>query len=351
MNNPLKIIYNWRYWPKEILYFPLVIKVFIVGAIRTRRIFYFSAANPNVSLGGFASDSKFLIHKNIPIKYKPTTAFILKSDDFSNMILKMYHENIRFPLIVKPDIGEGGFLVKKINSKEELEIFHQNHDMDYLLQEFIDLPLEVSVLVHDATGQLEISSITERGYITFIGDGKSNIKQLITKNRNSKYRQRKIKRLLHNELTKVLCKDEVWKPITIGNWDYGATYTNRSNFISEEMTSSFQAINEQVNLFHYARYDIKCSSMEALAKGDFIIIEINGVKGEPIHIYDLGTNLIYAYKEIFKHWNLIMDISIRNMKHGAKSTRFLPGMKILYNHLITKRQSVKPKSTNEKIKI
>jgi hypothetical protein len=343
MYNPIKIFYNWRYWPKEILYFPLAIKVFIFGAIRTGRIFYFSAANPNVSLGGFASDSKFKIHNNIPIQYKPITALILKSDVFSEVLIKMVHEGIRFPLIVKPDIGEGGFLVKKINTSEELEIFHQNHNMDYLLQEFIDLPIEVSILVHDASGQLEISSITEREYITFIGDGKSNIKKLISENRNSKYRQRKIKYLLHIDLGKVLHKDEVWKPITIGNWDYGATYTNRSNFMTKEMTNSFQAVNNQVGLFHYARYDIKCSSMESLAKGDFIIIEINGVKGEPIHIYDLGTNLVYAYKEIFKHWNYIMVISIRNMKKGAKPTPFLPGIKILYHHLITKRQSVKPK--------
>jgi glutathione synthase/RimK-type ligase-like ATP-grasp enzyme len=86
---------------------------------------------------------------------------------------------IEFPCIVKPDIGEGGFLVRRINSEIDLLVYHETHSMNYLVQELIDVPMEVSILVHNAKGKLEISSITERKPLTIFGDGRSTLRELI----------------------------------------------------------------------------------------------------------------------------------------------------------------------------
>jgi hypothetical protein len=60
----------------ELLYLPLTLYVFFIGSIRTGRLFYFSATNPEVPLGGFAGDSKYDILNRVPIEYKPRTLFV-----------------------------------------------------------------------------------------------------------------------------------------------------------------------------------------------------------------------------------------------------------------------------------
>jgi hypothetical protein len=81
-------------------------------------------------------------------------------------------------------------------------------------------------------------------------------------------------------------KGQKVKVLYVGNWDYGAKYIQRKDLINNQLVKSMREVNEKVGLFNYARYDIKCANAEELSKGNFKILEINGVKGEPIHIYD-----------------------------------------------------------------
>jgi hypothetical protein len=340
--NPIKILYTWRYWPMELLYLPLTLYIFFIGAFRAKRLFYFAAANPGVCLGGFAGDSKYNIIKKIPEKLRPLSFLVLKSDENSiSLTERLISENIKFPLIVKPDIGEGGFLVEKIYTICELHQYHCKHNMDYIVQNYIDDPLEFSVLIHNAKNKITVSSVTERKYLTLTGDGTSTVNDLLSQNSNTRFRQKKIKKVLKDKLNLLIEKDKIFQPISIGNWDYGATYIDKSEIINEEFTSVFNKINTQIGLFNYARFDVKCKSVSDLLQGKFSILEINGVKGEPIHIYDIKTTLFKAYKEIFRHWEFIMIISKRNIKSGVICPGFVEGFKILFNHYKTKKQSFK----------
>ena len=111
----IKLLWTWKYWPMELLYLPLTLYVFTIGALRTGRFFYFAAANPKVSLGGFAGDSKYDILSHIPVDYYPKSRLVRhKTADFSQVEALITSDEWQFPLIAKPDLGEGGFLVKKI---------------------------------------------------------------------------------------------------------------------------------------------------------------------------------------------------------------------------------------------
>lgn len=126
----------------ELLYFPLTLYIFLIGSLRTGKLFYFSAANPKISMGGFACDSKYQIITHIPLSLRPLTIFVLKEDSIQRVMELLVAEKISFPLIVKPDIGEGGFLVLRLTSVDQLEMYHAAHHMNYLIQEFIDYPIE-----------------------------------------------------------------------------------------------------------------------------------------------------------------------------------------------------------------
>lgn len=338
------LLWTWKYWPMELLYLPLTLYVFTIGALRTGRFFYFAAANPKVSLGGFAGDSKYDILSHVPIDYCPKSRLIRQeTEDFTQVEAIVTSAEWQFPLIAKPDLGEGGFLVKKIPDLAALKSYHQQYHTDYILQEFVSDPMELSILVHKTSGALQISSITERQYLTLVGDGTSTVAALLEQHPHARYRLQNLHKLLHQDWQRILSEDEVYQPIQIGNWDYGATYVDHSNKITPEFTQLFAQLNDDISLFDYARYDLKCTGWEALFEGKFKILEINGVKGEPIHIYDAKVTLWQAYREIFKHWEYILKISQRNRKSGAKCPSFRQGFQILLEHRRSKLDAVSRK--------
>lgn len=340
-------IYNWRYWPTELLYLPLTLYIFFIGSIKAGRLFYFAAANPRVPLGGFANDSKFYIIENIPDAYKPKTILILKNDTVDKLKFRIQEADFQFPIFAKPDIGEGGFLAKKISSWNELLNYHSKHNMDYLVQEFIPYPLELSILIHNANDEFNISSITERKHLSITGDGYSNLEKLLRMDNIARYRISSILNKCENQRDTVLEKGQTIKPTAIGNRNYGATFIERSELLNNSITESFGNLNKSINLFNYARYDIMCTSIEDFLQGQMKILEINGVKGEPIHIYDRKYSLLGAYKEIFKHWNLIMKISKRNIKDGFVCPSIKNGFCQLRNHYITKKKSLTNRKFHE----
>ncbi|OJJ13981.1 hypothetical protein BKI52_44755 [marine bacterium AO1-C] len=341
----IKLLWTWKYWPMELLYLPLTLYVFTIGALRTGRFFYFAATNPKVSLGGFAGDSKYHILSHIPAQFRPKTILIQKNTKNFDLITKIIHsQKFQFPLIAKPDLGEGGFLVKKIADMAALQAYHAQYRTSYILQEFVDDSLELSILVHNTSGVLQISSITERRYLTLTGDGKSTVGELLKQNTHAQFRIKNLYKLLQKDWHHILDKGEIYQPIQIGNWDYGATYVDQSSQITPAFIQLFEKLNIQIGLFDYARYDLKCANWEALKAGNFKILEINGVKGEPIHIYDAKVNLWQAYREIFKHWEYILKISQRNRKQGAKCPNFRQGFQVLLAHRQTKIQAIKQKA-------
>ena len=324
----------------EFLYFPLTLYVFFIGSLKTGRLFYFAAANPKVPLGGFANDSKFSIINNIPFEFKPKTILISKKDNIDNLKNKIQDEDFSFPLFAKPDIGEGGFLANKINSWEDLLLYHSKHNMDYLVQEFVHYPLELSILIHNAEGEFKISSITERKHLSITGDGYSNLEKLLYKNKKSLFRFKNIIKHCHNQLNIIIEKGKEHQPTSMGNFYYGATFVERPELLTKSVLYFFEILNTKINLFNYARYDIMCNSIEDFLQGKMKILEINGVKGEPIHIYDRKYSLYQAYKEIFKHWGFIMKISKRNIKDGFVCPNIKDGFDQLRNHYITKKKSL-----------
>lgn len=337
----IDILWNWRYWPMEVLYLPLTLYILFVGSLRTGRLFYFAAANPKVSLGGFAGDSKMAIMQQIPTQLQPESVFISKDDTDTEQLLRLIQNRLQFPVIAKPDIGEGGFLVKKLNNADEWRSYHESYTMDYMVQEFIDDPIELSIHIQCIDGSLQISGVTEKQLLTIQGDGVSTINALLMQQKHTRYCRKKLRKLLSDRLTEVLAAGEIIQPGYIGNWNYGTVFHTRPEWNTEQLRSTMEQINTTIGLFEYARYDLKCSSVEALTAGNFKILEINGVKGEPIHIYDPANTLWGAYREIFRHWEWILQISRRNIRSGTVCPGARRGFSILIRHCVHQQFSLK----------
>lgn len=326
----LKILYLWRYWPKQVLYFPLTVYILLVESLRTGRLFYFAAANPDISLGGFAGDSKFKILQHVPDTLKPVTIFIKKDLSFEEAEREVRHLN--FPLIAKPDLGEGGFKVSKLENVYDMIDYHLRNQMDYLIQTYCDYEHELTLLCYRKGNEFVISSVVERIPFYVKGDGNKTIFELIKASNAGFYNLKKIKQKYGERLKDVPLKGEVVGAGGIGNWDFGASYIERRQLNTPEVQKQFTRIMSEVGIFNYARIDFKCKHYLDIVKGDIVILEINGVKGEPVHLYDSKYSLFQAYKIIFSHWSIIRQLSLLNIKKGFICPNAFKGFRILFRH-------------------
>jgi hypothetical protein len=105
----------------------------------------------------------------------------------------------------------------------------------------------------------------------------------------------------------------------IGNHCRGTKFINAQELINEKLNAVFDNIMKDVKDFYYGRFDIKVSSLEDLYEGKGIkIMELNGVNGDPAHIFHPNYSLWQAYKDIYWHWNRMSKIAGINIANGVK---------------------------------
>ena len=119
---------NWEYWPSYMFYVPVAPYAMYL-ALKSRSFGFFSAVNPAIEGSGNGLESKYDTVQLIPTKYKPKTIFIKAGDDFEEISTKLSFKKIEYPLIIKPDIGFRGLLVKKIDSEKTLQKYIQKYKL------------------------------------------------------------------------------------------------------------------------------------------------------------------------------------------------------------------------------
>lgn len=303
---------NWEYYPVYIANIPTVFFWLYFG-IRSRSLFFFSAVNPVIETGGVMGESKMNIFNRLPVETIPKTILISKKEkEIENILQKIIKAGIVFPLIAKPDIGERGFLVEKLNNKEELLIYLNKITVDFIIQDFINYPLEVSILYHrfpDAK-KGKITSICIKKNLSVTGDGTSTIEKLMTEYPRARFQVKRFQTDYPDLLLKVPSSGEHVELEPIGNHSRGTTFLNGNHFIDQKLEAAFDKIALQMEGIHYGRFDMKCQSIDFLKEAkDFKILEFNGIASEPAHIYDPAYSTLQAYRDIFSHWEIIYQLS------------------------------------------
>src|SRR6185312_4990432 len=259
---------------------------------------------------------------------------------------KVKINSFSYPFIVKPNTGMAGILFRKIANESQLKIYHHLIPVDYIIQDYIDYPFEVSLFYHrhpeNKTGT--ISAFFSKKLPSIKGDGVSSIGELINKNKPEI--KEEINKLSSEKLEQILAKDEVFYLSFVGNRYHGTTFHDLSDLIDHDLLKLFDKIS-LTNDFYYGRYDIKCLSIEDLKKGhNFSILEFNGAGSIPNHIYTEKYHLKGAYKEILKHWKALYEISSYNHKQGMPYWGFSKGLSFLMN---AKKHFRRLKKCDEKI--
>ena len=266
------------------------------------------------------------IFKLITEKYLPST-ILIQQGDLERAAFEA--EKIGFPLIAKPDVGERGIFVSKINSQQELQAYARKCPVSFLLQGLVDFPIELGVFYVKLPGEKgRVTSIVRKEFLTVTGDGQTTVNQLLSKSLRAQLNANLQSDLLTDIGNQIPAVGEQIIIEPIGNHSRGTKFLNDNDQISEKLNSAFRTLAKQIPDFHFGRFDLKCQSYEDLQKlENFKILELNGAGAEPAHIYQPGYPLWKAYRDIIWHLSALSRISRNNFKNGHRYWSFQKGLK------------------------
>jgi D-alanine-D-alanine ligase-like ATP-grasp enzyme len=310
---------HFEFWNTHLFHLPIYLYWFCLS-IKARSFFFFSASNPGIETGGMLGESKIKIMQKINARFLPKSIYYSTVPSSTRVLDDLFEEEISFPFIVKPDIGQGGWLIQKIHCLSELQRFLSKIRMPFILQEFVDHPLEIGLLYYRMPGREHgtISSVVVKELLHVIGNGHSTVMELIKQYPRA---EKQLKKLVLNSripFHTVPPKGEKVVLSFMANHSFGTVFRNFNHIVDEELTTVFDGLCKSIDGFYFGRFDLRCESLDALKNGNFKILELNGAGSEPLHIFDPSEKVKNAYTCALQHWDIIYEISVLNKKAGIQ---------------------------------
>ncbi len=316
--------WNHEYWPWWLIYLP-AIPLLLWHALRARSLVFFTNVDPAIEMSGFFGERKSEIYALLPEGSYPTTVLIGPKITPSEAGRRMQAAGLSFPIIVKPDIGERGEGIVRVNDPRELEMAITAVDHGLLLQELVPGPYEYGLFFarDPRTGKTKLLSITSKVFLSVIGNGRSTVEDLL----HSTYRGRKQIERLRGYKADLLASVPVLKECVVvepvGNHCRGTIFVDACHLITPSLQRSVEEIVGGVDGLYYGRFDVRAESGMALGEGRFTILELNGVSSEPGHIYDPSYTILRCWSELLRHLRHIPRISHQMRERGHEPTSLL----------------------------
>ena len=326
-------LYKWETWHYLVKYIPIM-PAWLWYCVRSRSLWFFTPSNPTLTFGGFEGESKKEMYDQLPPGTYPKTILVphtVTLNEAENMVAA---NHFAYPFAVKPDVGMMGFMFRTISNRKEFAQYHQLMPADYLVQEFVDYPLELSVFYYRFPNQKKgtITGFIRKEFLSVKGDGRSTLLELMTNYDRVRFRLEEMKSKHKDKLERVIPAGETFFLSHALNLSRGGKLVSLAHEKDERLLKVFDDLSHYAGHFYYGRYDIKCTSIEDLKQGkNFSILEYNGCGAEPHHIYGNGNTLLEAYKIVLQHWKVLYAISRYNEKNGVEYWEFRKGYKFLRN--------------------
>jgi len=317
-----------------------VLFIWLWEALRARNPFFFSGVNPVIPTGGWIGESKWDILKRIPQGQVPATLFIPKRTSKEEILRQFSASGIGFPCIVKPDVGERGFLVKVIQDQNGLLDYLLKNPVNMLIQALIPYPLEVSALVYrvPGTGEARLTSLCLKEFLQVVGDGESTLAALILRQPRAILQYARLKKRFAADWENVIPDGEKLLLEPIGNHCRGTRFVDANEEIDESLTQVLVGLLDQMDGIQYGRFDLRTTSLEDLRQGrNFQIFEFNGVGSDPAHLYDPRHSIVKVYQETWEHFSIMRRIWEVQKKSGIRAMTWGEAWKAVVDYKRYKR--------------
>ena len=269
---------------------------------------------------GFAGYGKYDEIIRFTPELRPKTILVKIGADFQETKKNIKKEQIIYPLVMKPNMGRTARDIIKIYDDNQLKEHLVHMKEEYVIQEFIDYPLEFWILYYRMPGEEKghITWVTDKRLVFVEGNGQHTLGELVWKHERARYYYKPFQKL-HEKMRNTVIP--AWKKFQmhfLGNHCRWSCFLDAVHLINDKLEETIDTLSKTIPGFYYGRYDLKVKNLDDLYDGKFKIMELNGMGTLPVHIYDPNHSIRYAYKELFRHRNIIYNISKENLKRWHK---------------------------------
>jgi hypothetical protein len=285
---------RWRWRWNWLAYIPLL-PYLVWLMVRHRSPTVFTAANPGIATGGTVGESKAATLAAVERAGGPVAEFSLAaphSDRGARVRAAtrwMDETGVPFPVIVKPDVGEQGWGVALICTRRGLERYFECMPGAIIVQRYLP-GVEAGIFYWRRPG-------AERGRIVSISEP-----------------------IRHRDVPADPGPEEA-PSILFGFTCHDAEYRDARSWNSPQLERAIDALACAVPGFFFGRFDVRAASGDALRRGEFTVIEVNGVLSEATQIYDPAVGFARACATLLHQWRVAFEIGSENRARGTVPTR------------------------------
>jgi membrane protein DedA with SNARE-associated domain len=331
---------RWEFWPMWLFYLPVAVRIALLS-VRHGGLSTITAANPGIPDGGTVGESKAGIQSCLPDVWTIPFELVDPGEAIERVRFVMsaiQQRNWKFPIVLKPDVGQRGVGVRVMRSTGDIESYLRVQQGPVLAQPYHEGPFEAGVFYYRRPGEARgrILSITDKHFPVVIGDGVATLEQLIW--RHPRYRMQAGTFLQrHGEVRRrVLPAGESFQLAVAGNHAQGTLFRNGRHLITPALEARIDEIARAYPGFFIGRFDIRYRDPEAFKAGlDLAIVELNGATAESTEIYDPDTSLVDAYRQLFRQWSLVFEIGAANRAAGISVTSLSRLIQLVRAYLTT----------------
>lgn len=334
------LLQNWEYYPWQIVYLPVYI-YYLFCVLRTGRFFYFGQVNSNMRNAGFFGNTKTEMYASLPPSSYPNTLLLTPTMTMAQIRERIFNIGFQYPLIVKPNIGERGEQLEKLDTEQDLIQYRNTYSFDCILQPFIDYDFECSIFCYrlQSSNPIIITSVVGKKFLQVIGDGQSTLETLIDKDDRAYLQKESLSKKWHVAFKEIIPKDKIIILRPNANHSKGASFYDLKEANNGALQQVVDGWCQQMKGFRYGRFDIRCQSIDDLkANQHYKIIEVNGIGAEPIDMYIPGTSVWKSWKILIFHWRKMYLISRINEQPEAKHFSDKEGWRELFAYRKFKRE-------------
>jgi hypothetical protein len=330
-----RVVSPFEFWPGWLFYAPIVAQWIGLG-LRYGDFTLPCVANPGIDTGGLCGERKSdildLVQGEARDWIAPYATFRTGAgDDLASARAAMACAGIDFPVVVKPDIGCNGTGVRLVADAATLArvLAGFPRDVGLMVQQLIPHEGEVGLFTVRRPGEAHgrVTSVTLKFTPFVLGDGRSTLRELILADpRAGRIPQLYLPRL-EGRLDDVPAPGERVRLVFSGNHCKGSIFRDGTAEVTPALAERVDRIARAIPDFHFGRIDARYESLAALRRGEFTVIEINGVGSEATHVWDPDTRLRDAYAAQFFHYRAAFEIGreMRARGHKAAGLRALFG--------------------------
>ena len=315
---------RWEFWPPYVFYPPVVVYLLWL-AFKHRSLTVFTAANPAMPASGFVGESKSAILHGLRnasefiARYTLIRADNLLTTKLAQAEQFIAEQQLIFPIIFKPDAGQRGAGVRVLRSADELQAALSEMTSDHVLQKYIaGCEFGVFYFRFPDAARGRIFSITEKRFPAVTGDGVNTLEQLVCNDELAVCLAATYGERHRARWDEIIPSGESITLAELGSHCRGAIFLDGMQYLTPVLTEAIERISQSYEGFYFGRYDIRAASTEAFQRGEFKVIELNGVTSEATHIYDPRYRVWQAYRVLFEQWRMAFAIGAANQQRGAR---------------------------------